>query len=79
MRSSQFEYEPVWEFTSDWYKDQPVVGKIEASSAQIKWLSEIELGNFTLFCIDVCWEAGYFTFHIALVGFHIGRSLQIKY
>ena len=35
-------------------------------------------GDFTLFCVDVCWEAGYFTFHLALLGFHIGRSLQIK-
>ena len=91
MRAPTFEYEPVWEATSDWYRDnlsQDAVTvftnkkdeeKYLAERAHQRLLSEIDLGNFTLFCIDVCWEAGYFTFHIALLGFHLGRSLKIKY
>lgn len=60
MRTTQFEYEPVWEAMSDW-------GKWDLT------------GDFTLFCIDMGWEVGYFTFHIALVGFHISRSLKIAH
>lgn len=90
MRASTFEYEPIWEATSDWHRDDLSQDAITvftdkkneeeylAEKAKYKSLSEIDLGNFTLFCIDVCWEAGCFTFHIALLGFHIGRSLQIK-
>lgn len=73
MRATQFEYEPVWELTNDYgiyfnyknYRDGD--------------LSNISLGDSTLFCIEAGWEVGCFTFHFAVLGFHVGRSLQIMY
>ncbi len=35
------------------------------------------LDNFTLCNIDISWEAGYFTFHFALLGLHVGRSVEL--
>ena len=61
------DYEPIFEFYTDWdreYEDE---------------LSNIDLGNFTPFCIDICWEGGIFTFHLAFLGIHFGRSVKIKY
>lgn len=72
MRASQFEYEPVWEIGNDYGINFPF------RHYRVGDLSNMSLGNFTLFCIDMGWEAGYFTFHLALVGFHISRSLKIK-
>lgn len=37
-----------------------------------------DLGNFTIFTLDAGWEASTFTFHIALLGFHFGRSLKMR-
>jgi len=75
MRTTQVEYEPVWDFTNDYgiYINHRHYSYIDGD------LSNISLGDFTLFCIEAGWESGYFTFHLALLGFHIGRSLQIKY
>lgn len=62
MRSATFDYEPMFEFYTDWEKKE---GE----------LSNIDLGCFTPFCIDVCWEGGILTFHLALLGVHFGRSV----
>jgi len=73
MRATQFEYEPIWEVSNDYGINFPFRNYRDGD------LSNISLGDFTLFCIEAGWETGCFTFHIALLGFHIGRSLQIKH
>lgn len=35
-------------------------------------------GDFHFICLEVNTESHYFTFHIALLGFHFGRSLAIR-
>lgn len=63
-RSTIMEIEVVLEFYTDW-------GKKKGD------LSNLELGCFTPFCIDICWEGGIFTFHLALLGVHFGRSVKV--
>ena len=41
------------------------------------WEFYTDRGDFTLFALEAGWEAGYFTFHFAFMGLHIGRSIGI--